>query len=100
MIIEFFTPDGGVNELIIKYVRDEIIKLHRQHKGISRADISFRQKTRKTGKEKMCEISLFVAGNTIHAKGTCKHFDRACQKAIASLNENVIASFRYKVQAL
>lgn len=100
MIIEFYTPDGGVNEAIITYVRDEIIKLHKQQKGISRADISFRQKIRNTSKEKMCEISLFIAGNSINAKGICKNFDHASRKAIVALNENVVASFKQKVHAL
>lgn len=100
MIIEFYIPDGGVNEIIIEYVRDEIIKLHKQYKGISRADISFRQKIRSASKEKMCEISLFIAGSSINAKGICKNFDHASKKAIAALNENVFTSFKQKVHAL
>lgn len=100
MIIEFYTPDGGVDEPIITYVRDEIIKLHKQHTGISRADISFRQRVRNTSKEKMCEISLFIAGSSIHAKSVCKNFDHASRKAIATLHENVVSSCKQKVHAL
>lgn len=100
MIIEFYTPDTGVDNSIITYVRDEIIKLHKQHGTISRADISFRQKTRHSSLERMCEISLFIAGSSVNAKGVCKNFDHASRKAIAVLNENLIASFRQKVHAL
>lgn len=100
MIIEFYTPDGSIGESIIPYVRDEILKLHKQHKNISRADISFRQKKRQSGLEKICEISLFIAGSTVTAKGICKNYDHASQKAIAALNENLALSLKQKAHAL
>lgn len=93
-------PDSGINDAIVVYVRDEIMRLHKQHKNISRADISFSQKNRLAGLEKICEISLFISGNTVNAKAICKNFDHACKKAITTLNENLILSLRQKVHAL
>lgn len=100
MIIEFYMPDRGVNDATVVYVRDEIMKLHKQHKNISRADISFRQKIRRASSEQICEISLFISGSTVTAKGICKNFDHACKKAVTTLNENLILSLRQKVHAL
>lgn len=100
MKVEFYSSDNAVTETVITYIRDEIMKLHKQYNNISRADISFKQKKRQTGSEKMCEISLFIAGSSVDAKGICKSFDHASKKAIALLNENVQASFRQKVHDL
>lgn len=100
MIIEFYMPDSGVNDAIVIFIRDEIMKLHKQYKNISRADISFSQKNRRSGLERICEISLFISGNTVTAKAICKNFDHACRKAVTTLNENVLLSLRQKVHAL
>lgn len=100
MIIEFYMPDKTVNDATLVYVRDEIMKLHKQYKNISRADISFRQKNRQAGSEKMCEISLFISGNTVTAKGICKNFDHASEKAVSVLTENLVSSLKQKIHAL
>ena len=99
MIIEFYTPDGGVQEPTIKFVRDEILKLHKQYKNISRADVSFRNRITQKNSEKTCEISLFMAGNTITAKAICKSFDNASKKAVAGINENVNLNLKEKVHS-
>jgi ribosome-associated translation inhibitor RaiA len=100
MIIEFYTPGTAVGESIITYVRDEILKRHKQHKSISRAYIAFSQKKGPSGEEKMCTISLFIAGKTINAKNTCKNFDHASRKAIAALNENIISELKQTVYSV
>lgn len=100
MIIEFYTPCSDINESTICYVRDEMMKLHKQYKTISRAGISFKQKRKQSGPEKICEISLFIAGNSINAKGICKSFDHACKKAVAILNDNIVSGFKQKVHSL
>ncbi|HWI90066.1 MAG TPA: HPF/RaiA family ribosome-associated protein [Flavisolibacter sp.] len=100
MIIEFYAPDGAISESIINYARNGILKLHKEHKNISRADVSFRQKKRQSGLERICEINLFIAGNTITAKGICKNFDHACSKAIDALHENLVLSLKQKMHLL
>ena len=100
MIIEFYTSDGAIGESIINYARDGILKLHKEYKNISRADVSFRQKKRQSGIERICEISLFMAGNTITAKGICKGFDHACAKAVDALHQNLILNLKQKVHSL
>jgi ribosome-associated translation inhibitor RaiA len=96
MIIEFYTPDKGISELTITSIRDTIVKLHREHKEISRAEVSFIQRMRQTTIEKTCEIDLFVSGNSITAKATSKNFDNAAKKVIADLNETVALSLKTK----
>lgn len=96
MIIEFYIPDKGISELTIASIRDTIVKLHREHKEISRAEVSFKQRLRQTTPEKTCEIDLFISGNSIIAKATGKNFDYAAKKAIANLKETVVLNFKTK----
>jgi hypothetical protein len=100
MIIEFYTPGKGISELTITSIRDTIIKLHREHKEISRAEVSFMQRIRQTTVEKTCEIDLFISGNFITAKASSKNFDHAAKKAIADLNEIVALSLKTKTGIL
>ena len=100
MIIEFYTSGAEISAAVLAQLRDEIIELHRRYERISRANISFRQKTKSSNAEKICEISLFMAGNTIVAKGSCKNFDHACQKAMALLNETIADAVKHKLHLL
>lgn len=96
MIIEFYTPDSGISETTITSIRDAIVKLHREHKGISRAEVSFKQRMRQKSLEKTCEIDLFISGNSIIAKATSKNFEHAAKKAIDDLNETVALNLKTK----
>lgn len=100
MNIEFYTSDAVIADAIISYIRDEIMRLHRQYKLISRCDVSFRLKKKPAGSEKVCEISMFIAGNTINAKCISKSFDNASKKAVAALEENLVASVKHKTHSL
>lgn len=100
MIIEFYTSGAEISAAVLAQLRDEIIELHKRYERISRVNISFRQKTKSSSAEKICDIRLFMAGNTIVAKGSCKHFDHASQKAMALLNENIAETLKQKLHLL
>lgn len=100
MIIGFYTSGAAISTAVLAELRDEIVALHKRYKRISRANISFRQKTTSSKAEKICEIRLFMAGSTIVAKGSCKSFEHASQKAMALLNENIAETAKQKLHLL
>jgi hypothetical protein len=86
MFIEFYTPDKQVKEWIITYVRDAVLKLHKQHKEISRAEVCFKERKEQIALEKICEINLSIYKDSVTITGTGKSFDSASRKAVEELN--------------
>jgi hypothetical protein len=93
MVIEFYTPEGEVKEWIISFVRDAVMRLYRQHKEISRAEVCFRERQKTIHVEKICEIELFILNDKLLITGSGTNFDHAARKAIEELDNIIAAKF-------
>jgi hypothetical protein len=97
MFIEFYTPDKQVKEWIITYVRDAVLKLHKQYKEISRAEVCFKERMKQIALEKICEINLCIYKDSVAITGTGKSFDGAARKAVEELN--TIGAVHFKLSS-
>lgn len=94
MTIEFYTPGKKVQEWIVVYVKDAIMKLHKQHHEISRAEVCFKERVKQVTTERICEISLSVFKDSITVNSSGKNFDTAARKAVEQLIHTAAVSFK------
>jgi len=99
MNIEVYTPTKEVKEWIVSYVKNAIIALHDQHKEISRAEISFKDRNNEERPDKVCEIELSIFQNQITVSGLGNNFDEAAKKAVADLNVLISESFKTNAES-
>ena len=93
MNIEVYTPYKEVKEWVIDFLKDALLKWHKQHQEISRAEVYFKEKLRVTTREKICEIRLPIFKDDIMIAGRGKSFDQAARKAVTELNETMARRF-------
>ena len=90
MTIEFQTPYRKVPEKLIGEIRNEILKLSRIYKNISRAEVLMRHDKNIVPTENaICEIRLTVYGDNILAHARTENFEKSASEAIEELKEMV-----------
>lgn len=81
-------PHGRVGEKVIKTVRDNIIKLYRSYKNISRAEVYFKEQGR-TERNKFCEIDLTIFGSSLSVQRSATSFQQATAKTLKAVADKV-----------
>ena len=90
MTFEFQTPYRKVPEKLISEIRNEILKLSRLYKNISRAEVLMRHDKNIVPKENaICEIALTVFGDNIIAHARTENFENSALEAIDELKAMV-----------
>jgi hypothetical protein len=98
MNIEFYTPCKEVKESLITYVRDAILQLHKQHKELSKAEISFKEKRKIVATQKVCEISLSPFKDGFIITAAADNYEKAGRKAIQQLQDAIATRFKTNMQ--
>ncbi len=88
MNIEFHMPHGRVTEKIVKSVRDNLIKMYRSYKNISRAEVYFKEQGR-TERNKFCEIDLTIYGSSVSVQRSAVSFQQATAKTLKAIADKV-----------
>lgn len=98
MNIEFHAPVKEIKEWVIDNVRDELMKLHQEHKEISRAEVYFKERMNGLISEKTCEIDLSIFADSIKVRHTANNFDEAAREALIKLNETLDLHLKEKAE--
>lgn len=94
MNIEIHAPHGQVKEWVIEYTRDQLLKLHKQDKEISRAQVYFREPAEENNGGKICEIQLTIPGGDLFIHRQAENFEKAVRNVLEEITEMVIQQLK------
>lgn len=83
MYIEIYTPHGGVQEKTIRYVREQLMELHKSNKEITRAEVHFRSHT----VDSVCEVELMINDSFIFAHRNAASYEQAAKHVLKELTQ-------------
>jgi len=90
MTLEFQTQYAVVDDQLIGYIRNELMKLYHLFKKISRAEVVLKEdKSIIPSENKMCEIKLSVFGSNMVAHSRSENFTKSAKKVLKELKRLV-----------
>ncbi|MDP4261379.1 MAG: HPF/RaiA family ribosome-associated protein [Bacteroidota bacterium] len=93
MNIGFHAPQGEVKEWVIDHVRQKLMDLYHQDKGITKAQVYFREQP-DDERNKICEIELMIYGDPLFVHRKAPSFEQASNEVLAELAEKVDEQIR------
>ncbi len=89
MNIEFHAPEGQVKERILRNLRFSLIDLYHSYKNMSRAEVYFREETKKDRLNKVCEIHLVIFGDSFFIHQSSSSYEQSAELALAALKDRI-----------
>ena len=89
MTLEFHMQQGSIQERIVSYVRDQILKMYNKDRRISRAEIYFRERPLGNLQYKLCEIDLSILGGSMFIQRRADTFEQAAKEVVEALTRKI-----------